>query len=280
MLRIAKMNRFYPSMSTNLAKTSFTVNFGAKPFKFDYNKYAIGEIDKTFQDINQTSVDKKTAIDLIMSYLYIQGNHGTLVSLETTFDIGRKNIIGKLKRCKAGSPTKSCEALSRSTSATTNPSDSDSPDKRDNKPASLLISVTNGFKKLFTKDSTKKSMTMDEKQMLDLSSPKLEESMSSRVELSDETGFLERSAIKKEVIHGRISEAENTFTTVFPFLYQNSLPIQAIFKVLHFLDLFKRDQTQSLIYAKENFSGSLKHELIQYVGINRTIEYIDVKVRF
>ncbi len=271
------MGILYPTFSSNSAKTTFSLNFGTKPYKFDFKKYAITEIDKTFQDINQIPIDKKTVVDLIMSYLYVHGSHGTLVSLETTFGSKRLSTIDKLRRCKTVSLYKGLESLSRSTSATTTLSDLESPDKRDIKHAGFIGSLASGFKKLlFSRD--RKSMTMDEKQAQDLSSPELIESFSNHIEPSDETSFLERSSIRKEIILGRISEAENTFMMFFPALYQKSLAIQVIFKVLYFLDLFKNDQTHSLIYAKENFSGKTKYEMIQYVGVNRTIEYMDVKV--
>lgn len=264
------MSEFYPSFSMGAMTGKVRSNFGSVPFKFDFMKYAVSQVDKTFQEINRAEIEKKQLIDLIMSVLYVNGNSSTLLSLETLFESDRPSIMKNLKRCRKPLAPKPMDDLaSRSTSSATITEDLSSPDKT--KP-SRVNSLTHSLKRLFSKDSP------PAKKAPETGNTKASEGLGSKIELSDETGFLERGSIRKEIITGKISEAENTFSFIFAQLYDSSKAIQAIFKVLRFLQLFQVDQTESLIFAKEHFSGPLKLERIQFIGASRKVEYLEVKV--
>ena len=76
------MAKLYPTVAVDCLIDQLEVNFGNTPFKFDFRSYAISEIDKTFESINKVEIERQATLELIMSYLYINGNYATLTSLE------------------------------------------------------------------------------------------------------------------------------------------------------------------------------------------------------
>lgn len=249
------MNKFYPTACSDFTGVTFSFNLGQEKFKFNIDDHFNKEVNKIFAEINKTEVPKTALVDLVSAYLYVNGHHGSLISFEAFRNFERSPMVKLLKKQPSGpfnasaTPHPSSQSFS-SLANTSVPRESRAfaPEKE----GSFLTAL----KKLFHKTSKSDlpNGTIEEKD------PKLSVSP----ELSEESGFLERSSIRREIVFGRIEEAENIFSSVFPSLYKNHLGVQALFTCLTFLKVFQKDETSALLFAKENFRKELLCQKIQY----------------
>lgn len=247
-----------------------SINFGQSDFKFDIDRYLIDEANKTFDSINKADVSKKCVFDVVSFYLYLNGHHGALVSLEASKAAERSPTIQNFQRTSVLAPT----SLNSHSSRVCTPLQR-SPDSEDKKAVMLgkEKSFFSALKKLFIKPSTSNEEMWEDYQE---SSPTL---MQPGAELSDDTAFLERSMIRKGLIKGKLEEVRNLLCQISPRMYSNHLGIQAMFLSLEFLSIFKSDSMKSLVFAKEHFTSQLQSQKVQYIDSSKKVQYFELKVK-
>ena len=263
------MNSFYPTVCTDSIGMVLRFNLGQEKFKFGLEDYFAKEVNKIFVEINKIDISKNSLHDLVSTFLYLNGHHSALVSLESSRNLDRSPAIKLLKRTQSSNSSSITpqSQLSLLSSISENTSQEDRRAFMPEKGGSFLSAL----KKLFKQTSKKGAIddTIEEK------SP---QGMSPSLQLSEESAFLERSSIKREIVSSNFVEAENIFSSMFPGLYKTHLGIQALFACLKFLNIFKNSSNSALIFAKENFRKDLLSEKIQYQDADKKTHQFELKV--
>lgn len=264
------MQRFYPIVCTDTPGVTFEFNFGQQEFKFNLDNHLVNEANKIFEAINKVEIQKSTVFNLLSLYLYTNGHHDALISLEASLNLERSHLIADLK--KQNTSNTSSIKLNLEGSQKLPEISKPSSDSRAFKPEKTS-SFMSSLKKLFHKQEGK-----TQGQETSMMEDKPGTSSEPQFLVSDETAFLERSMIKKAIVSKKLDQARNLFTSIFPTLYSNHLGIQAMFVCLEFLNLYQQDYLKCLHFAKESFTPSLKMQKIQYLDFDKKVQSFELKV--
>lgn len=278
LLPISSLFKCFPTLSTDVTGVKIRFNFGETPFKFNHRNFFLNDVNNVFAKINKKSVERSQIMFIVCLYLYILGNGGTLLSLESTHKISRSELIRSIKRVKVVhseniSPLKTPTPKLKESSM----EDEHSTEDKSAGKKGTFSEMKSTFKKFFMKDP-KTPTKLEEK------SSKSTECGDSPTQvqilpLSDETAFMERSNIRRMILAERYLEAESVLSMMFPRMYKEQLQLQALLKSLHFLKLFKQDQGKALTFAKEVFTTEIKSQRLRYIDTSNKLIFIDVKVQ-
>ena len=273
-LKLPQISNFFPTVCSDTGPISISFNSGQKPFKFDYAAFLVKEANRCFCEINKVEVDKNTIFYIVSAFLYLNGHHDTLISLQDVHRLDKARLIEALhkqRRLRSTAPCKSASIMQAV--ATENDKREDAESAEASSRSRFISSIGCSLRSFFKKPSLKRDgdkpwvETMEEKQRVE-------------VQTSDSTAFFERSRIRRHLLNNRVAEARELFKSIFgqTAKSEKNEHFFVLFLVLEFLALFQKNQQDSLLFAKRQFVGDTKNKKLTFIGSDNKPQSFEVKV--
>lgn len=238
-------------------KCSSRFNFGEAAFEYNLKSHIIDVFNGLFQDINQIDLDRAMPQRLIASYLYFNGFAKTLDRFESVFNIDHNQTVESVfpRKRPENEFLKDLEELSLGTRASSN---------EESGQASLNRSFISMLGLSMKKSLFRKSSKKEEEKNSPVPFKKASSMTSETCMTTDRIGFFERSSIRDLIVKGKAKEAEEIAKVIFPDSCMTSKTIQAQFLMLQFLEIFKKEPLEAIIFAKTHFTPDMKSERLSF----------------